>query len=147
MVSVALYSRPSIDDGYPFLFHPTWKKGPFTEPSDQVRPIRDHQYRLPLINPSIHQKSPVVEVGVQTGETGQVFFVRDKGMGIRTEDQPKIFGLFERLNPDIPGTGIGLATVKRIIEAHGGKICVESEGAGKGTTFWFILPGVPADIA
>jgi len=89
-----------------------------------------------------NQESPVVEVGVRTEAAGQVFFVRDNGMGITKEDQPKIFGLFERLNPDIPGTGIGLATVKRIIEAHGGKIWVESEGAGKGTTFWFTLPGM-----
>jgi PAS domain S-box-containing protein len=86
------------------------------------------------------QKVPVVEVGVRTEAAGQVFFVRDNGMGIRKEDQPKIFGLFERLNPDIPGTGIGLATVRRIIEAHGGKIWVESEGPGKGTTFWFTIP-------
>ena len=88
------------------------------------------------------QKVPVVEVGVRTEAAGQVFFVRDNGMGIRKEDQPKIFGLFERLNPDIPGTGIGLATVKRIVEAHGGKIWVDSEGVGKGTTFWFTLPGM-----
>jgi signal transduction histidine kinase len=88
------------------------------------------------------QKVPVVDVGVRTEAAGPVFFVRDNGMGIRKEDQPKIFGLFERLHPGIPGTGIGLATVKRIIEAHGGKIWVESDGAGKGTTFWFTLPGV-----
>ena len=80
-------------------------------------------------------------VGARTEEAGPVFFVRDNGMSIRNEDQPKIFRLFERLNPDIPGTGIGLATVKRIIEAHRGKIWVESEGAGKGTTFWLTLPG------
>ncbi len=89
------------------------------------------------------QEVPRAEVGVRHEDTGPVFFVRDNGMGIRKEDQPKIFGLFERLNPDIPGTGIGLATVKRIIEAHGGKIWVESEGVGKGTTFCFTLPGVP----
>ncbi|MCX6690624.1 MAG: ATP-binding protein, partial [Methanoregula sp.] len=91
------------------------------------------------------QKEPRIEVGVRHDDPGPVFFVRDNGIGIRNEDQPKIFGLFERLNPDIPGTGIGLSTVKRIIEAHGGKIWVESEGAGKGTAFWFTLPVVPAD--
>ena len=86
------------------------------------------------------QEEPRVEIGARTEDAGPVFFVRDNGMGIRKEDQPKIFGLFERLNPGIPGTGIGLATVKRIIEAHGGKIWVESEGAGMGATFWFTLP-------
>lgn len=93
------------------------------------------------------QEEPRVEVGVRTKEAGPVFFVRDNGIGIRNEDQPRIFRLFERLNPDSPGTGIGLATVKRIVEAERGKIWVESEGSGKGTTFWFTLPVVQADIA
>jgi signal transduction histidine kinase len=87
------------------------------------------------------QKEPRIEVGVRHEDARPVFFVRDNGIGIRNEDQPKIFGLFQRLNPDIPGTGIGLATVKRIVEAHGGKIWVESEGIGKGTTFRFTVPG------
>ncbi|NMB79400.1 MAG: PAS domain S-box protein [Methanomicrobiales archaeon] len=89
------------------------------------------------------QPHPSVEVGVLHEPGGPVFFVRDNGMGIRSEDLPRVFGLYERFNPDIPGTGIGLATVKRIIEAHGGKIWVESEGMGKGSTFWFTLSGTP----
>ena len=51
--------------------------------------------------------------------------------------QEKIFGLFEKLNPGDQGTGIGLAISKRIIQLHGGKIWVESEGNNKGTTFYF----------
>ncbi len=68
------------------------------------------------------QKEPRVEVGVRPDAGTTVFFVRDNGMGIKKEELPKVFGLYERFNPDIPGTGVGLATVKRIIEAHGGKI-------------------------
>ena len=86
------------------------------------------------------QKEPCIEIGVRDPAGIPVFFVRDNGMGIDTADQPKVFGLFERFNPEIPGTGIGLATVKRIIEAHGGRIWAESEGLGKGTTFLFTLP-------
>ena len=53
----------------------------------------------------------------------------------------KIFGLFEKLNPEINGTGMGLALVKRLVEVHGGRIWVESEGIVKGACFWFTLPG------
>jgi PAS domain S-box-containing protein len=87
------------------------------------------------------QKEPRVEVGVRTGAGTPVFFVRDNGTGIRKENQSKAFALFERFNPDVPGSGIGLPTVKRIIEAHGGRIWIESEGEGKGTTMCFTLPG------
>jgi PAS domain S-box-containing protein len=90
------------------------------------------------------QKEPRVETGVRSDAGTLVFFVRDNGMGIKKENLSKAFTLFERFNLHIPGSGIGLVTVKRIIEAHGGKIWGESEGEGKGTTFLFTLPGVPA---
>jgi PAS domain S-box-containing protein len=86
------------------------------------------------------KEEPRIEITVRAGTGAPVFCVRDNGMGIRQENLEKVFGLFERFSPDIPGTGIGLATVKRIIEAHGGKVWVESEGEGKGTTVCFTLP-------
>jgi PAS domain S-box-containing protein len=89
------------------------------------------------------QKEPLIEIGVEDDCGTPVFFVRDNGMGIAPENLSKVFGLYERFNPEVPGTGIGLATVKRIIEAHGGKIWVESEGPGKGSTFRFTLARVP----
>jgi PAS domain S-box-containing protein len=85
------------------------------------------------------QKEPRIEVGVRTDAGVPVFFVQDNGMGISKNNLPKVFTLFERFSPDIPGTGIGLATVRRIIEAHGGSIRVESEGEGRGTIFRFTL--------
>jgi two-component system sensor kinase FixL len=88
------------------------------------------------------QKDPRIEVGARNEAGILNFFVKDNGMGIDPANQPKLFGLFERFNPDIPGTGIGLASVKRIIEAHGGKVWIESEGEGKGTTVCFTLPPV-----
>jgi PAS domain S-box-containing protein len=91
------------------------------------------------------QKDPRVELSVRADNGSPVFCVRDNGMGIQKENLPKVFGLFERFNPDIPGSGIGLATVKRIVEAHGGRIWVESEGAGKGTTVCFTLPVVESN--
>ena len=85
------------------------------------------------------QRAPRVEIGVEQvgGET--VLFVRDNGIGIDPQYQTKIFGLFEKLDPGTDSTGVGLALVTRIVEVHGGRIWVESEGPGKGATFRFTL--------
>ena len=69
--------------------------------------------------------------------------VRDNGIGIEPRYLQRVFGLFERLNAQVDGTGIGLVLARRIVEAHGGKIWVESEGLGKGTTFYLTLPEPP----
>ena len=66
--------------------------------------------------------------------------MQDNGLGIDPAYHENVFGLFNRLNHDAEGTGIGLALVRRIVEVHGGKIWVESEGAGQGSIFYFILP-------
>ncbi len=85
------------------------------------------------------QPSPRVEIGVEASHEGVIFFVRDNGQGIDSRHIAKVFGLFERLDPSTPGTGIGLALVRRIVEVHGGRIWVESPGPGQGTTFRFTL--------
>ena len=87
------------------------------------------------------QMEPKIEIGLETKNGRKHLFVRDNGMGIDPRHKDKLFGLFERLNPEMEGTGMGLALVKRIVEVHGGKIWVESEGLGQGTCFWFTLPG------
>jgi len=89
------------------------------------------------------QPNPTIEIGAQNKGDETIFFVKDNGMGIETQYQERIFSLFEKLNPTIEGTGIGLALVKRIIETHGGMVWVESEGLGKGSTFCFTLPEQP----
>jgi PAS domain S-box-containing protein len=86
-----------------------------------------------------NQPKPCLEIGVEQVGEETVFFVRDNGIGIDMRHQTKLFNLFEKLDPNIEGTGIGLVLVKRIVELHGGKIWVESEGPGKGTTFRFTL--------
>lgn len=86
------------------------------------------------------QQNPMIEIGTRCEENETIFFVRDNGLGIEPQFQNRIFGLFDKLNPKSEGTGIGLALVKRIVEVHGGKIWVESEGLGKGSAFCFTLP-------
>ena len=65
--------------------------------------------------------------------------MRDNGVGIDSRHHEKIFGLFDQLDPEAQGSGLGLALVRRIVEAHGGGIQVESEGLGHGTAFVFTL--------
>lgn len=87
------------------------------------------------------QSQPQIEIGKRQSETDTIIYVKDNGIGIEPRFHEKIFGLFEKLNADSEGIGIGLALVKRIIEVHNGKIWVESEGLGKGSTFCFTISG------
>jgi signal transduction histidine kinase len=85
---------------------------------------------------------PTLVIGSRAAEKdGQVvLFVRDNGIGIAPRFHEQVFRLFDKLDPASPGTGIGLALVKRIVEVHGGSVWVESSGAGHGSTFCFTLP-------
>jgi signal transduction histidine kinase len=89
---------------------------------------------------------PVIEFGCFTEGKRPVFYIRDNGVGFDPAFAGKLFGAFERLHnaADYPGTGIGLATVKRIIERHGGKVWAEGE-LGRGATFFFTVPDEPTE--
>ena len=83
--------------------------------------------------------APRIVIGHRRVEGEDVITVSDNGIGIEPEFHDKVFGLFARLDPKVEGTGIGLALVKRIVEVHGGRVWVESAGAGQGSTFCFTL--------
>ena len=84
---------------------------------------------------------PEIEVDSRPVETHHRIEVRDRGRGIPAEKQERVFAPLARLDKTVDGSGIGLATCRRIVEAHGGSIGVEAREGG-GTTFWFELPGV-----
>jgi PAS domain S-box-containing protein len=121
-------------------------------PAANVEPMLLEQVWMNLIGNAIkytrYREVTRIEIGVLASNGGQaepVYFVKDNGVGFDMRYINKLFGVFQRLHrsEEFEGTGVGLATVQRIVERHGGRVWAESE-LDKGATFFFSLgPGVP----
>jgi PAS domain S-box-containing protein len=112
-------------------------------PAVEANPERIKQVLQNLIENSLKfagdQETIRVEIGCRQEGATHVFFVRDNGVGIAEERMSEMFEMFQQLEPDAEGTGMGLALAKRIIESHDGRIWAESRGPGTGTCFLFTL--------
>src|SRR6185312_2788389 len=106
-------------------------------------PVLLRQVLANLISNALKYSRPraaaLVEVGSQAGAP-PAYYVRDNGVGFDMQDAGKLFEVFQRLHParEFEGTGLGLASVRRIVERHGGSIRAESR-PGEGSTFYFTL--------
>jgi light-regulated signal transduction histidine kinase (bacteriophytochrome) len=119
-----------------------WKIGELGEV--KADPALVKQLWFNLISNSIkfsrEKKKPLIEIGKLSENGHKTWFIKDNGAGFDNRYSDKLFGVFQRLHTEeeFEGTGIGLATVKRIIDRHKGKIWAESS-PGEGAAFYFHL--------
>jgi light-regulated signal transduction histidine kinase (bacteriophytochrome) len=118
----------------------TWEPLPVIK-ADEVQMVQIFQNLIDNAIKFRGKKPPIIHISAKQEESEWIFWVKDNGIGIDPKYFDRIFLIFQRLhNRDkYPGTGIGLAIVKRIVESYGGRAWIES-GLQKGSTFYFTIP-------
>ncbi|NQT40440.1 MAG: PAS domain S-box protein [Planctomycetes bacterium] len=140
----------SVDDALALVAGPIAERGVEVAVAADLPTVHGDRLRLREVMQNLvenavkymgDQPHPRIEIGVRSDGDEPVCFVRDNGIGIAPEYRDQVFGVFRQLDNRNDGTGIGLALVRRIIEVHGGRVWIESEGPGKGATFCFTVGG------
>ncbi|NKN32068.1 PAS domain-containing sensor histidine kinase [Marichromatium bheemlicum] len=133
---LALVAGRIVERGVEVVVHeaPVWVQGDRPRLTEVFLNLLDNAVKF-----MGEQPAPRIEIGVEREDEALVVVVADNGKGIDPRHLHKIFGLFERLDREGDGTGIGLTLVQRIVEVHGGRIWAESPGPGLGARFCFTL--------
>jgi signal transduction histidine kinase len=138
-----------VDDALSALSGPIKRAGVTVEVAPSLPEILGDRVRIQqalqnlienAVKFSATRPEPRVEIGARCDGPEVLAWVKDNGIGVDARHAKLIFELFEQLDRNAEGTGVGLTVVKRVIETHGGRVWVESEGAGAGSTFSFTLP-------
>ncbi|MBE3037181.1 MAG: PAS domain S-box protein [Candidatus Atribacteria bacterium] len=118
----------------------TWEPLPVIK-ADEAQMVQIFQNLIDNAIKFRDKEPPIIHISAKQEESDWIFWVKDNGIGIDPKYFDRIFLIFQRLhNRDkYPGTGIGLAIVKRIVESYGGRVWIESE-LQKGSTFYFTIP-------
>ena len=130
--------------------HVEWKIGdlPYVECDTSLMQQVFHNLLSNAVKFTRPRAHAVIEIGQERQNGRPAVYVRDNGVGFSMKYADKLFGVFQRLHrsEDFEGTGVGLATVQRIVQKHGGRIWAEGELDG-GATFYFTLGTAEADQA
>jgi PAS domain S-box-containing protein len=118
---------------------PLWLIGDRTRLLEVFQNALDNAIKFAKPNEPAH-----IQISIERGAATEplIVCVRDHGIGIDARFKHRLFGLFEKLQPEASGTGIGLALIKRIIEVHGGRVWIDSDGLGTGSSLRFTLPSM-----